>query len=254
MRGHMEWHAKYTFKCAFCTISFPLKRERTVHEMEFHAKKLDDGRLECPCGAKTVHKASWDRHYLKAHSLMLNVSCKKCKKKFTDSKLLKQHYKDEHSDYQPCIFCGIMVEGCKMNLHTFQKHTTHKCEVEGCNLEFPTRGRYLYHLRYHDEKASACPQCGAEFSNELKMQEHIRRQHQTMFYCQVPGCKHKTVIKYRLARHYINSKHHRKLLPEERVNYIALLKINPSTCKTIHQYYLTGVGEPPRAKLLSVLP
>lgn len=123
-------------------------------------------------------------------------------------------------------------------------------EAEWYNQEFPTRVKYQYHVKCSQvPNVVSCPQCNAEFPSQLKMLEHINRQNEKLYECQVPRCKHRTVIKLRLAKHYIKSKLHKNLLPEERVKFIALLNINQKTCKVIDKYYLTGIGEPPRAKL-----
>jgi hypothetical protein len=256
MRAHMEVHLRNTHKCAFCKIIFPRARERMNHENEVHLKKSEDGNIVCPCGFKCVSKYRMAKHRTAVHRSQLqeNFNCKKCSKSFKTRNECELH-KKEHIERTPCEFCGRMIPKGNMNNHIKERHTTHKCETEGCGLEFSTVQKYRYHIKYgHEVKISVCPQCQAEFSNEPKMREHIERQHEKIFECQVPGCKHKTVIKYRLARHYIKSKLHKNLLPEERVKFIGLLNINSKICKTIDQYYLTGIGEPPRAKLLSVLP
>jgi hypothetical protein len=255
MRAHMEVHSQTCHKCAFCRTTFPRARERMDHENEVHLKKSEDGNIVCPCGYKCVSKQSMAKHRTAVHRSQLqeNFKCRKCSKSFKTRNECELH-KKEHIQRIPCEVCGQMMSKSIMNYHIKQTHTRHKCKTEGCGLEFSTGRRYRYHMKYGHGTKSVCPQCQAEFSNEPKMRQHIVRQHKTIFECQVPRCKHKTHKKMRLARHYIKSKLHKNLLPEERAKFIGLLNVNSKTCTTIDQYYLTGIGEPPRAKLLSVLP
>lgn len=128
--------------------------------------------------------------------------CRKCTLEFSTRKLLRDHRKTAHVEYQEPITYKYdnQVEGyvCNICSAEFQNENeanehmvTHikvfQCSI--CNEGFKNAYHYSCHLQQHDGLNFRCPLCPSESQRRNSMRTHINRIHYNKFhyYCDTCG-------------------------------------------------------------------
>ena len=119
------------------------------------------------------------------------ASCNVCHKQVKvdkSSTSFKQHIIDCHSDLEPnvskfqiCSFCGKLhatPRGRKDCENRYTKNYQVFCDFEGCGKGFITKGTLKIHMLVHTgEKPFQCTYCGAQFSQNTNLKNHIQGKH-----------------------------------------------------------------------------
>lgn len=233
-------HADPALKCCMCKMSFLQAKDRRKHEREAHSKDLGGGSIKCECG-KIYSTTKFRDHFNKIHRGLVDgvkiIKCKTCQQIFNSRKDLAKHRLENHTLMQPCEVCGVLVSEGSYRHHIRTTHTTHKCDVEGCGLEFPRLKLLSYHKTHsHDHNQQTCEHCGKVFENLAKLKTHIHRQHRTFFTCPIEGCNHQGRKRRRMALHFLRSKYHKTVPLEVKHRLIASIGIDPATVSKTSVY------------------
>ncbi|KAK3874756.1 hypothetical protein Pcinc_020320 [Petrolisthes cinctipes] len=156
LKEHMKVHSnERPHCCVHCHKPFRRLRDLRLHERSH----LPQGDHQCHLCEKTfVVKSRLARHML-THQTDKQFTCQVCQKKFARKDDLQCHERI-HTGVKPyvCKVCGKEFRYASNCLSHTRTHTksldTHSCDT--CHLTFPTRAKYLIHLksRNHRKKSS----------------------------------------------------------------------------------------------------
>ena len=176
-------------KCPLCIKRFIDQRALNVHLKKSHNESINtrdesDEQQHCPiCDKIFINKKSLYHHNKKFH---INYQCEWCEESFSLLKGLKKHIFSQHREKSninkvQCEKCSQMVKKSYYDEHMARVHPEEnedlmeKCEK--CNLLVLKVGMKRHFLRMHSEDPCQCDFCGKEYSNQIKLKNHIYNKH-----------------------------------------------------------------------------
>lgn len=192
-------HAKCG-KCIYCGALFS-NRIRWLHE---HVQKFHKEAVQCDfpknCPEYFHTQTEKDEHIFKVHQ------------KAAGTRINKKYYSAETcSIYKPeqCIYCGkIFKQKFSLSAHIRNSHLAIriKCRFHGCGLYFLSNSESDEHFRQeHQEmerlKKFHCPKCSYKTAFNSSLQNHIRCNHTIRVTLQCNKCQRSFSEQGRLNRH-----------------------------------------------------
>lgn len=180
--GHMRQHRGETpFKCHYCDKSFPLSGN-LIHHLRIHTKCP-----RCPQQFQTLkqrdehlstHKPMYEQEKYTVEKMLLVVfTCIKCKKKFSNLKLLKAHMQRHSKEKFRCVQCEKGFESNQLlNDHMNRHHTGETPYLCGlCGQAFSAKAGLMYHMKVHGaEKQFKCDKCYKSFLFKARLERHMQ--------------------------------------------------------------------------------
>ena len=172
--------------CSICDKFFIRKISLKNHNEIFHAEDSEEQQHCTICEKNFKNKYFLYAHNRKFHPDVKNYQCEWCDEKFSQFKNLKKHVlllheeKSNNSTVQ-CEKCSQMVKKSYYDEHMARVHPEEnedlmeKCEK--CNLLVLKVGMKRHFLRMHSEDPCQCDFCGKEYSNQIKLKNHIYNKH-----------------------------------------------------------------------------
>ncbi|XP_055708099.1 zinc finger protein 98-like [Phlebotomus papatasi] len=170
------------------------------------SKHLDEYPYVCDiCGESMSRNQQYQAH-LETHKRPLAPKVDPPKKK--REKRPKQPQKNRYSIVLPdgiiCPVCGaIFPNRSLLNVHKSRFHSDKLFQCEICSIVYKIRSSFLRHKRNHhsgQEKKFVCETCGAKYSSNSGLKDHMKLQHdKTTFSCEICGKNFK--IERVLRRH-----------------------------------------------------
>jgi uncharacterized Zn-finger protein len=218
MKRHYLTEKRIRYPCSYCEKSFTEKSNVAAHERIYHLGVVREH--NCHCGRTFTTQGGLRLHDQIVHR-NVRFPCSKCEKICNTKGALKQHVNSHHEPRQPCEICGAMVPPGSEYLSHVKSHSTWlKCKFPGCGKEFKQRFsvRYHYETVHMPKKEVSCSICKATFSADVKLINHISKQHEIeAVNCIFPNCSFTTLRKPFLALHY--EKQHTEVDGDWRVKF-----------------------------------
>ena len=109
--------------------------------------------------------------------------CEICKKSFSTSGNMRNHYLTIHQNYRPymCEYPGCskkysILSRYQVHMRTHQGKKPFLCQI--CNKSFNEKGNLKTHLRFHSElRPFKCPKCTKCYKTNGHLKDHIEIQH-----------------------------------------------------------------------------
>ncbi|XP_058464348.1 zinc finger protein 883-like [Malaya genurostris] len=136
------------FLCTECGKCFQRMRHLEAHTNSHNGLKP----YVCDCGLSFAQQSGLNLHIRSKHENRRSYQCKICNKSFAQSTHLKHHEL----------------------IHSNRKE--HECTV--CKHRFRVKSNLVAHMRIHRKRPYCCSDCGREFMQGSKLEQHMLTEHE----------------------------------------------------------------------------
>jgi hypothetical protein len=223
--SHMR---EYHWVCNVCLLPFQRRIYLIDHTIKHYTSKNAEECpfLECQSCQSPVHPKKYRSHHFEAHFHCIdcclnfanesdtwrhaeevhkmNVKCKKCLFKSTDSQQLAMHQLKKHTKgpstklhLHVCHLCPFRGPRAELRNHLFTEHFF--CQI--CKLPYKTWGLVNDHVMSNHMKDAVCEVCFFIDFNLGIMKKHKEEQHQISVPKRLPaGCQRKTYEEFKCKK------------------------------------------------------
>ena len=209
LKNHIRiYHDGVRFECNQCDKVYKIAKQLQKHETSDHERNL----IQCEkCKFKPCSQEKMEKHTKEQHGM--NNICVLCKKEYSSSLSLFDHWKNIHSKAKVvCQKCDFETNSAaRLGRHVNRYHTINKCDK--CDHISATLNCLKIHQsNKHEGKRFKCDQCDYKATQKGNLSIHRQSMHDGIIYncdfCDYKSSTTRSMLWHKKAKHtnYISSK------------------------------------------------